>query len=171
MVSFTPALPDDTPPLEEHLDSVSAQVDALDRLLAVATSSVRVFDVDMAGMGWNDARRIAALVAFLRGSRDARMQVIVHDTRHLETSCPRFVALLRQWSTAVTVYRTGAEARRAMDPLTLVDGRHFVHRFHATQPRAVLVMHDAARASPLQRRFDEIWTTGEPGLNPTVLGL
>ena len=167
-----PERPDDIPaPLERRLDTVAAQVEALDALVASATSAIRVFDVDLAGMGWNASSRIDALAAFLRGSRDARMQVIVHDTRHLEAACPRLLGLLRQWSAAMTIYRTGAEARHAMDPLTLVDGRHFMHRFHVAQPHAVLVMNDPARTSPLQRRFDEIWATGEPGLTATVLGL
>ena len=172
MASSTPDRPDDAPaPLERLVDSVAAQVEALDALVASAESTLCVFDVNLAGMGWNEPRRIAALVAFLRGSRDARMQMIVHDTRHLETACPRLLGLLRQWGAAVTIYRTGPEARHAMDPLTLADGRHFLHRFHATQPRAVLVMNDPTRTSPLQRRFDEIWATGEPGLTATVLGL
>ena len=171
MDSFVPVPAEDPPAVEQPLDSIAAQVEALDRLVTLARSTVRVFDVDMAGMGWNDPRRVASLLAFLRGSRDARMQVIVHDTRHLESACPRLLGLLRQWSAAITIYRTGPEARHAMDPLTIVDGRHFVHRFHATQPRGVLVTNDPARTNVLQRRFEEIWATGEPGLNGTVLGL
>ena len=70
-----------------------------------------------------------------------------------------------------TIYRTGPEARSAMDPLLIVDSRHFLHRFHIDQPRAALAIEQPALARPLVMRFEQIWTTGEPGLSATVLGL
>jgi hypothetical protein len=79
--------------------------------------------------------------------------------------------LLRRFGHSITLYRTGAEARAAMDPLVLVDGRHFLHRFHADQPRAALGIEQPVAAKPLVNRFEEIWATGEPGLSATTLGL
>ena len=71
----------------------------------------------------------------------------------------------------MTIYKTGAEAKGAADPLVIVDGRHFLHRFHIERPRASLVIEDPHLASPLINRFEEIWATGEPGLTGTVLGI
>jgi hypothetical protein len=71
----------------------------------------------------------------------------------------------------VTIYRTGSEAKSAMDPLTLVDRQHCVHRFHIDQPRAALTVAQPAAVKGLATRFDEIWATGESGLPGTVLGL
>ena len=51
-----------------------------------------------------------------------------------------------------------------MDPLVIVDGRHFLHRFHVEQPRAALAIEEPQLARPLVKRFEEIWATGEPGL-------
>ncbi|MEO5699262.1 MAG: hypothetical protein ABIS17_06050 [Casimicrobiaceae bacterium] len=130
-----------------------------------------MFDVDLANMGWNTPARTDALVRLLRRSAEARVQIIVHDTRHLESNCPRLVRLLRQWSEVVTIYRTGPAARAASDPLVIVDECDFLHRFHATQPRASLALDAPAQAVPLVRRFDEIWATGEPGIGATTLGL
>jgi len=78
---------------------------------------------------------------------------------------------MRQFGSAVTIYRTGAEARAAMDPLVIVDGRHFLHRFHADDPRAALGIEQPLAAKPLVNRYAEIWATGEPGLAGSVLGL
>ena len=97
--------------------------------------------------------------------------MIVHETRWLEQTCPRFLALLKTWGHAMTVYRTGPEARNAMDPLLIADDRHFLHRFHVDGARAALAFDAPAAARPLVARFDEIWATGEPGLAGTVLGL
>jgi hypothetical protein len=156
---------------QQALATVREQVAALDQLVALAQSSIRVFDYDLSEMGWNAPARADKLAAFLRGSRMAKLEIIVHDTRWLESSCPRLVALLRAFSDRVTLYKTGPEAKGAADPLVIVDGRHFLHRFHVEQPRASLVTDDPHLARPLVNRFEEIWATGEPGLTGTVLGL
>jgi hypothetical protein len=147
------------------LASVADQVAAIDRLVGLARGWIRVFDGDLSQMGWNTAARSERLSAFLRGSRHAKLDVIVHDTRWLEGSCPRLVALLRQHAQAITIYRTAA------DPLVLVDDRHFLHRFHLDQPRAALGIDAPQDARPLVNRFEEIWATGEPGPTATTLGL
>ena len=72
--------------------------------------------------------------------------MIVHDTRYLEQSCPRLIALLRSFGHAMTVYRTGPDAKSAMDPLTIADDRHFLHRFHIDGTRAALAF-DAPQAA------------------------
>jgi hypothetical protein len=69
------------------------------------------------------------------------------------------------------VYRTGSEARGAMDPLLIADGKHFLHRFHINRPRASFAIEQPHLARPLVMRFEQIWATGEPGLSATVLGL
>jgi hypothetical protein len=174
MATSTPTPPDDAPapePRQQMLVTVREQVAALDDLVALARHSIRVFDHDLSEMGWNGPARAERLAAFLRRSRNAKLEIIVHDTRWLEASCPRLVALLRAFGDRVTVYKTGPEAKGAADPLVIVDGRHFLHRFHVEQPRAALSIEDPHGARPLINRFEEIWATGEAGLTGTVLGL
>jgi len=174
MVTSTPTPPDPPPASatrQQALGTVREQVAALDDLVALARHSIRVFDGDLSEMGWNSPARAEKLAAFLRASRTAKLDIIVHDTRWLESSCPRLVSLLRSFSDRVTIYKTGPEAKGAADPLIIVDGRHFLHRFHLEQPRASLVIEDPHLARPLINRFEEIWATGEPGLTGTVLGI
>jgi hypothetical protein len=176
MATSTPNPPDPaaaTAPVPRHanLTTIAEQIAAIDELIGYARQSIRVFDVDLAETGWNRPERIALLAAFLRRSRHARLDIIVHDTRHIEGYCPRLTHLLQQFGSAVTIYKTGPEARAAMDPLLIVDGRHFLHRFHADDPRAALGVEQPLAAKPLAIRFDEIWATGEPGLSGTLLGL
>jgi hypothetical protein len=174
MATSTPTPPESAPgpePRQQALATVREQVAALDDLVALAEHSIRVFDYDLSEMGWNAPARAEKLAAFLRGSRTAKLEMIIHDTRWLESSCPRLIALLRGFSDRVTIYKTGPEAKGAADPLVIVDGRHFLHRFHVQQPRASLVTDAPHLARPLVNRFEEIWATGEPGLTGTVLGL
>ena len=168
--SEQPASPPDAP-REERLETVAAQIAAIDLLIGLARERIQVFDVDLSRAGWNDAARADALAHFLRVTPNARLDIIVHETRWIETSCPRMVSLLRTYGHAMTIYRTGADARGAMDPLMIVDARHFLHRYHIDQPRATLVIDMPQAARPLVTRFEEIWATGEPGLSGTVLGI
>lgn len=158
-------------PRTAALASIAEQVAAIDELIALAQRRIRVFDHDLSQMGWNQARRMDRLGAFLRGSRGRRLDIIVHDTRYLESSCARLLALLRAYSYAVTIYRTGPEARHATDPLVLVDDSHYLHRFHYEQPRATLGIDQPEQTRPLAQRYDEIWATGERKIDATVLGL
>lgn len=155
---------------EWRVETVAEQVAALDQLVDVARARIRIFDIDLAQGGWERRERVAALERFLR-QPNARLDVIVHDTRWVEASAARFVQLLRKFGHAVTLYRTGTEARGAMDPLVIVDERHFLHRFHIDRPGAAVALDMPHAARPLCARFDEIWATGEPGLAGTVLGL
>ena len=176
MVSSTstdsPAPASDQPlPRTVELTTVAEQISAIDELVALARHRIRVFDRDLAQTGWNRPVRVDRVAAFLRGVRGRRLDVILHDTTYLETACPRMLNLLRAYSYAVTIYRTGTEAKNATDPLLIVDDRHYLHRFHYDQPRAAMGIEQPEQTRPLASRFDEIWATGEPGVNATVLGL
>ena len=172
MATSTSTEPDSPPePREAVLDTVAAQTAAIDELLGLARQRVQVFDVDLAQGGWQSQARAENLSSCLRRATRPRIDIIVHDTRWLETSCPRLLALHRQYAEAVTVYRTGPEARSAMDPLLIADGRHFLHRFHIDHPRAAFAVEQPQLARSLVTRFEQIWATGEPGLSATVLGL
>jgi hypothetical protein len=156
---------------ETRLDTIAAQADAIDTLIDLASARVLVFDRDLAEGLWNTARRADRVAAFLRRSRHARLSIIVHEPRYVEASCPRLVDLLKVYSHAMNVWRTGIEARGATDALVIADGRHSLHRYHVDQPRATLAIDMPAAAKPLVARFDEIWATGEPALGGSVLGL
>jgi hypothetical protein len=163
--------PTDALPRQEALASVAAQVAAIDTLIGMAKQSIRVFDVDLSGMGWNDKARTEKLAAFLRASPTARIEIVVHDTGWIERSCPRLTNLLRSHGHAMAIRRAGDDARHALDPLVIVDGTHFLHRFHVSQPRAALGIGDPVAAQPLVVRFDAISEGAGPGLTMSVLGL
>jgi hypothetical protein len=79
--------------------------------------------------------------------------------------------LLRNYGHAMTVCQTGAEAKVATDPLVIVDGVHYLHRFHLEQPRAALGVSQPEQTRLLTSRFDEIWASGENRVAGTILGL
>lgn len=158
-------------PRVAELATIAEQVAAIDELLALAQHHVQVFDQDLSQTGWNNAARTERLATFLRGVRGRRLDIIVHDTRYLESACPRMLRLLSAYGHAMTILKTGAEGKLATDPLIIVDGQHYLHRFHLEQPRAALGILQPEQAQPLAARFGEIWATGSSGVNATVLGL
>lgn len=165
--------PTETPPAQRSVEllTVAEQIAAIDELIPLARQRIRVFDLDLSQTGWNQAARSDRLAAFLAGLRGRRLDIIVHDTSYLESACPRMLNLLRTYSHAMTIYRTGNEARLATDPLLIIDDQHYLHRFHFDQPRAAMGVAQPEQTRPLASRFEEIWATGEPGINATVLGL
>jgi hypothetical protein len=176
MVTPTPASPDGGEPTgpaprQEALATVAAQIAAIDELIGLAKLSIRVYDIDLSRMGWNDPARARSLAAFLRASPAARLEIIVQDTGWIERSCPRLTQLLKYHGHAIAIKRSGVDARAAMDPLMIVDGVHYLHRFNVAQPRAALSIGDPAAVAPLLERFDAISETSEPGISSTTLGL
>ena len=176
MATSTPKPPDPVLSLamgtrRETLDTVAAQIAAIDELIALAHHSIRVFDLDLSGMGWNESGRAEMIVAFLRASRNARLDIVVHDTGWIERSCPRLTRLLKYYGHLITIRRTGDDAKHAMDPLVLVDDQNYLHRLHGAQPRAVLGIAQPDETRPLVERFEAIWASAEPGPSATVLGL
>jgi hypothetical protein len=158
-------------PRESVVDTVAAQTVAIDELIGLARHRLQIFDIDLSECAWQAAPRAQGLTAFLRRAPQARIELILHDLRWFEATCPRILALFKLHSHAITVYQTGAEARSAMDPLLIADGRHFLHRFHIDHPRASFAVEQPQLARPLVTRFEQIWATGQSGLSATVLGL
>jgi hypothetical protein len=144
---------------------------ALDRLLALATSEVLVFDRDLNDGGWNAPARIDVLRAFLLGHHNSRMQIIVHDTTPIESFMPRLMLLLRDFSHKFSILRTIEDGRNAWDAFVIVDGRHVVHRFHLDSVRGELALNAPLKARELRDRYDDILVFTEPGVNATQLGL
>ncbi len=176
MVTSTPASPESSEPAGpprryERLSTVAEQVAAIDTLIDLAKVSIRVFDIDLSRMGWNDAARTDKLAQFLRRAPNARLEIVVHDTSWIARACPRLLNLFRLHSHAMIIRKSGQDARAAMDPLLIVDGIHFLHRFNIAQPRAALSINDPEAAVPFVIRFDAISESAEPGLTASVLGL
>ena len=158
-------------PREARLDGIVALAHAQDEAIALARRHIKVFDIDLSWGGWNAVARCEALSSYLRRIPGSRFDIIVHDTRWIESSGGRLTALLLLHAHAMKVYRTGNAARAAMDPLLIVDDTHYVHRYHVDRTAGTLSIGDTERAKPLVERFDEIWATGEPGVSGSVLGL
>ena len=164
----------DNEPLDPPHQNFTARGDipaALDRLMAMAQRTLRVFDYDLADCGYERPARIDLLRQFLRGSRNRRLHIVVHDTRYLTTRSPRLLDLWRQFPEAIEIRCTLPDAKSASDAFVLADDRAYWHRHHRDHPAADLATDDSAKLRGLQQRFDQLWEASEPTSGPTTLGL
>jgi hypothetical protein len=158
-------------PQARQLDGMREFALAIDAVIALASRQLRIFDRNLSEGGYNTPDRFNRLKVFLLASRKNRIDMVVHSIDYLERQCPRMMILLRQFPYAVSIYRTGEEAKHVYDGFVIADDRHYVRRFHFDQPRGALGVDDESEAGLLVRRFEEIWGVSEPALTPTVLGL
>jgi hypothetical protein len=144
---------------------------AIDTIIQQAGHQLRIFDYNLRNEGYNSPQRFELLQKFLLASRTNTLVIVLHDIRYLSSECPRMMNLIRQFSHAISVYQTTAEARVATDPFIIADDAHFLHRFHYDHPRAALSLNDKDAALDLIRRFNEIQELSEPAAPATTLGL
>ena len=157
-------------PEHRSLEGSQEYDEAIDILLARPQRTLRIFDRQL-GAGYNSVRRYELLRAFLLRSRANRLYIVVHDAATLARDCPRMMNLLRQFSSAITIHETEAQAKRACDPIALADERDYLHRFHYDHARALLALDDPQGAHELLQRFQEIWEASAPAVSATTLGL
>ena len=140
-------------------------------MIALAREDLRIFDPDARQLGLGSRDRTDRLFSFLRGAPTRRLRIVLHDVRHLEIDCPRFVQLCAQFGAQVQVQVTRGVARRAQDCFIVADTVHLVRRPVAAQPRGVLIEDDPSEAASQRDRFEEIWEDSDPGMTATVAGL
>ena len=157
-----------------RFESFREYEEIVDRMIPLTQSIIRVFDKTFdktAGRAWNSTARIELLRQFLLANRANRLLILLHDTQPLAAECPRLIALAQQFSHACTIRETLRAARQAADPFVILDGNHYVHRFHYDHMRAAQGTHDAAGAQQLIERFSEIQDCSGPPLAANVTGL
>ena len=158
-------------PIYERFDTNAGFQAALERLLEQPGRELRVFDPDGAALRLNDAPRIEALAKFLLASRTRRLQLVLHNTDHVQRQCPRLMTLLRRFAHAMQINRTHEEIREVQDAFLLLDSVHYVRRPVAQFFRGALGLGDENEGQALRGRFSEIWSASYPAVSSTTIGL
>jgi hypothetical protein len=142
----------------------------MSELIAGACASVRIFEFAL-GRAYASRERGALLRAFLLGAPDRRISIIVHHDGELARTCPRLASLREQFGSRFTLRITLPGVRHVSDPFIIVDGRHYLHRFHYAQMRAASGVDDPVGAQQLLLRFGELWDASVPAPSGSVAGL
>jgi hypothetical protein len=138
-------------------------------LVGRARGRLDLFDPDFAlyPLGAPDTESL--LRTFLHGGGSLRLAL--HETRHIERSCPRFLRLLRDYSHRAECRQTPRSLRQLSDSFALADGLHVVRRFHADHLRGEAAFDAPAALELPAHRFEALWEESHPALAPTLTGL
>lgn len=160
-----------TSPQRRPLLGRQEYTEALDQLIGLATRTLRIFDHNLEGAGYEGLPRAEALKAFLAANPANRIYLVAHDLSHLTRNCPRLLNLLKYQDHAITIRETMDEAKGIYDPFAIADDIHYVHRFHHQHNRAEMVREDPVGAHELIKRFEDIWQASTPALSITTVGI
>lgn len=155
----------------DMLEGAAAYEQAIDTVIALAQSSLHIFDADLSSGGYVGRKRHEALRDFLRRHRNNRLVLVLHETGFLSTHCPRLMDLLRTHGHGIVIRQTHEHARAASDPFLIADAVHYVHRFHQQGRRFLLARNDPVGARELEERFSQLLEASYPAAPATTLGL
>lgn len=145
--------------------------EALDQLIGLATRTLRIFDHNLKGAGYESLSRAEAIKTFLAANPANHVYLVAHDLAHLTRNCPHLLSLLKYQDHAFSIRETTDEAKGIYDPFAIADETHYVHRFHYQHNRAEMATEDPAGAHELVKRFEDIWLASTPAVPVTTLGI
>ncbi len=137
--------------------------------LAISKVSLQLFDPDFTVFPLGSSETDAALRHFLKGS--GSLQLVAHDTGHIERECPRFLRLLRDYSHKVECRVTPRNLRHLTDSFCIGDGVHIVRRFHSDHMRGEAGWHAPGATEISTERFRAMWVEAMVALPPSTTGL
>ena len=143
---------------------------ALDRLLALATQQILIYDEDLGNLSL-DGHRLAHLQRVLAAGQAGAVRIALRNAAPLRSQYPRLLALLGKWSHLAAAQQTPEHLAHLRDNMVIVDSRHGLIRFDRDQPRSKLLIDDPDMIRPYQQRFEEIWGESSDPVNAVTLGL
>lgn len=156
----------------ELITSWSDYQTAIDRLLAIATHSVCIYDEDLALLHLESGNRDGHLERLLNASRaDTTVRIALRNADPLRRQHPRLMNLLASHGHRLIVQQTPPQLAHLRDSMILVDDKHGLIRFERDMPRSKLLIDECDELKPYHTRFAELWAESNERISPTVLGL
>lgn len=144
---------------------------AIDRILALASRQVWIYDEDLGMLHLETPERIAALTAPLASLEPDCLRIALRNSEPLLQRQPLTRRLLTVYSHNSAAQQTPEQLAHLRDSMILVDDAHALVRFDRNQPRGKLLIDEPDEVMPYRRRFAEIWAEGGTPVSATTLGL
>jgi len=144
---------------------------AVDRLLALATRRVWIYDEDLAMLHLETPAHIEMLRVPLAATRHDCLRIAVRNLAPLQQRQPLLQGLLRTHSHNSSVQQTPEHLSNLRDSIIVVDDAHALIRFDRDQWRSKLLIDEPDEVAPYRRRFEEIWAEGGSPYGATTIGL
>ena len=144
---------------------------AIDRLLAMTSQSLCIYDEDLGRLKLETPSRLKELKRILQEDGRGTLQIAVRSATLLRQHAPLLLGLLTTFSHRATAQETPLSIAHLRDCMIIADGRHALIRFERDLPRSKLLTDEAEELKPYLNRFGEIWTEGGEPITNTTLGL
>lgn len=144
---------------------------AIDRLLALAVSQIRIYDADLGQLRLDSPKRQEQIRRVLGAGRQEALHIAIRDGDPVRREHPQLLKLLTTYCHIASARQTPEHLGHLRDSMIIVDGRHALVRFENDQARSKLLVDEIEEVRPYLLRFNEIWTEGGEQVNATALGL
>ena len=145
--------------------------DYLQKVLLLATRTLRIFDEDLTRLGLEKPENAFFLRRFLAGDRQNTLVIVVRNADPLRRNSPRLMKLLSDFPGAMTIHESVPQLVALNDAMVLADNGHALIRFHKDHARCKVVIDNADECRPYILRFEEILKEGGTPISATTLGL
>lgn len=155
----------------ELITSWADYLTALDRLLAIATRKICVYDEDLMALKLESPTRLSALTRLLRSAQEDTLQIALRNAQPVIIKCPQVLRLIGSYSHLAHIQETPSQLSHLRDSMVLVDNKHALIRFEKDLPRSKLLIDEADELRAYLTRFNEIWREGGETVSGNSLGL
>ena len=155
----------------EVITSWTEHDSSLQRILLLASRTLRIFDEDLGRLKLERSDNAELLRGFLAAGGQRSAQMVVRNAEPLRRLSPRLMRLLATFPQCLTVVECPPHLALLADSLFIVDDRHALVRFSKDYPRAKAIIDDVAECAPHVTRFTEIVNEGGEQVGATTLGL
>lgn len=153
------------------LDDLCGFRTALIDLLQGARRELCIFSDHLARPLYHDSDVAAALSAFARGQRFARIRILLRDTAPVVGRFHRLRALAQRLSTRIQVRKVAATLDTPDWEFVVADGRQLLQCKDREQWRGAYYTDDPTRARKLLDQFEQDWPLAAPDPNLRRLSL
>ena len=145
--------------------------EALASMLRRLSSSLAIFDEDLARLRLERPETIEILRHFLAGCGRNGVQIVVKNSEPFRNQSPRLFNLLATYPERLSVVQCPEHLRALDDSLVIVDHMHALIRFHRDHARSRIIFDDTTACAPYVQRFNDIFNEGGEPISATTLGL
>jgi len=144
---------------------------SLQKLLALASHTLRIFDEDLSKLKLENADNAETLHRFLAASDGNNLYIVLKNAEPVRRNCPRLMKLLAAYPQRMTIVECPEHLASLGDSLFIVDDCHALIRFSKDFARAKAIIDNTDECSPYLHRFEEIVKEGGEQVCATTLGL
>jgi len=144
---------------------------AIDRLLAIASHKILIYDEDVSTLKLESAPRREHIKRVLQAGHDDVLRLAVRNATLIRQQHPLLQNLLSTYGHLAKAQETPPQLAHLRDSMILVDDKHALIRFERDLPRSKLLIDETDAVRPYLARFNEIWSEGGESVSSITLGL